>query len=163
VANTLIYSQPIIVQKVPSPPIAITVAESQSVAVQVLLAGQGPAGAPGNVLLVPYDIGLFVPGKPASGATLIRFVFARAISFQVNLAGSVSLVGAAPAAASVFSISKNGSSIGTLSFAASASYGAFSVANPQSFAIGDILSIMAPLIADASLADLSITLEGTRL
>jgi hypothetical protein len=110
----------------------------------------------------PYDLALYAAGKPAAGATLMRFIFDRAISFSINLAGSIASVGTAPASAAAFAVAKNGTSIGTLNFAGAATSGTFSVAVAQNFITGDVLTVTAPATADAALSDLSVTLSGTR-
>jgi hypothetical protein len=110
----------------------------------------------------PYDVALFAAGLPAASGLLMRFVFDRAISFVINLAGSVASVGTAPTGAVAFAIAKNGTSIGTLNFASGATSGTFSVAAAASFAIGDVLTITAPATQDGTLANLSVTLSGTR-
>jgi hypothetical protein len=111
----------------------------------------------------PYDIALFAAGKPTASALMMRFVFARSISFQVNLAGSVASVGTAATGSTVFSLAKNAGSIGNVTFAGAATTGTFNVAAAQSFAIGDVLTVTAPASPDATLADLSITLSGLRV
>jgi hypothetical protein len=110
----------------------------------------------------PYDISLYWAGILAANTKLTRFVFDRAISFAVNLAGSIANAGTAATASVSITIAKNGTSIGSLTFAAGATSGAFSVAAATNFAIGDLLTLVGPGAADATLADISVTLTGTR-
>jgi len=111
---------------------------------------------------LPYDIALYAAGKPAASTLMLRFAFNRNISLSINLAGSIASAGTAATASTVFALAKNGTSIGTLTFAAAAASGTFSVAAAPSFVSGDILTVTAPATQDATLADLSVTLNGVR-
>jgi hypothetical protein len=110
----------------------------------------------------PYDIGVYFPGQPAAGATLLQLVAPRAFTLPAGLTGSQGYAGTAPAAQADLDIRKNGASIGTVTFAAAASTASFSFASEVAFAAGDRLTIIAPGTQDASLADISITFKGTR-
>jgi hypothetical protein len=59
-------------------------------------------------------------------------------------------------------IQRDGASTGTITFAAAGSTATFSFASEVTFAAGDRLTVLAPVIQDASLADVSITFKGTR-
>jgi hypothetical protein len=162
--------------------VSATVADASWIIVGQMLWADGGAGAAyalqvtakaGNTLTLlnsggqvgvsfPYDVGLYAAGKPAASAILMRFVFNRVISTAINLAGSVASLGTAPTASAAFSLTKNGSAIGTLNFAAGATSGTFTVAAAQNFVSGDVLAITAPGTADSTLSDLSVTLNGTR-
>jgi hypothetical protein len=112
--------------------------------------------------IVPYDIGVYFPGQPDAGATLLQFVAPRTFTLPANLTGSQGYAGTAPTAQADLDIQKNGSSIGTVSFAASANTATFTFASEAAFAAGDRLSVVAPGSQDASLADISITFKGMR-
>lgn len=99
-------------------------------------------------------------GNPQSGSPIVRFTFASATSFAAGLPGSTCTAGAAPTGARTFNIAKNGSNVGTMSFAAGATIATFAMASAQSFAAGDILTIT-PTSTDATLANLSGYLAGT--
>lgn len=118
----------------------------------------GPAGPGVNT----YDIALFASGKILANAILMRFVFDRPVNFTVNLSGSIANAGTAPTGAVVFTVAKNGASIGTLNFAANTNNGIFTVAGTPNFIVGDVISIVAPATQDATLANLSVTLNGFR-
>ena len=119
---------------------------------------QGPAGP----VIPTYDLALFVSGKPNTSVTLMRFVFDRPVSFSIDFAGSVASAGVAPTSAAVFNIYKNGTLIGSLNFAANITVGTFSVPMADSFTIGDVLAFVSSATQDATLADLSVTLNGVR-
>lgn len=110
----------------------------------------------------PYDVGTFCAGKPSASEVLLRFVATRAFTLPASLTGSQVKAGTAATATTDFDLQKNGSSIGTVSFAASGTVATFTFASGVSFAAGDILAIIAPASADATLADISFTLAGTR-
>lgn len=116
-------------------------------------------GVPGAV---PYDIGAFCAGAPGVSEVLLRFVATRAFTLPSSLADSQVKAGAAATASTDFDVQKNGSSIGTISFAASGTSATFTFSSPVAFAAGDILSIVAPASQDATLADISFTLAGSR-
>lgn len=109
-----------------------------------------------------YDIALFVPGQPAATALVFRFVFPRAVSFPTNLAGSLGLAVTAPTGAAAFTVRRNGTNVGSIDFAAGQTTAAFTLAGGAAFAAGDVLELVAPSPQDGTLADLSITLLGTR-
>ena len=108
-----------------------------------------------------YDIGGFSQGKPDASSSLFRLVAPRAFSLPQNLTGSIAKAGTAATASTVFAIKKNGTQIGTMTFAASGSTASFSFASAVSVAIGDIIDMVAPATQDATLSDISVTLVAT--
>jgi hypothetical protein len=110
----------------------------------------------------PYDIGVYFPGKPGAGATLLQLIAPRAFTLPAGLTGSQGYAGTAPTAQADLDIRKNGTSIGTITFAAAASTASFSFASEVAFVAGDRLAVIAPGTQDASLANISITFKGTR-
>jgi hypothetical protein len=119
--------------------------------------------ASGGTVTKPFDLGTFCAGVPDASEILMRYVFTRAVSFPASLTGSQVKAGTAATAQTDFVLAKNGSSIGTIRFAASGATATFVSVSATSFAAGDILSITAPGTADATLADISFTLAGERL
>ena len=110
----------------------------------------------------PYDIGVYFPGQPEAGATLLQLVASRPFTLPADLTGSQGYAGTAPAAQADLDVLKNGASIGTITFTAAASAATFTFAGEVAFAAGDRLTVLAPSSQDASLADLSITFLGKR-
>lgn len=104
---------------------------------------------------------LSVAGKPSDGQKIIpRFEVAD--PFTLLEATSRASAGTAATASTVFTLKKNGSSVGTISWSASGTLGTVDLtATTISFATGDILTLEAPATADSTLADISITLAGT--
>jgi len=110
----------------------------------------------------PYDVGFFFPGTPTNGEILLRLPFVRDVDFPSALTGSQLKAGTAATASTVISIQKNAVEFGTVTVAISGTTGTFAAASPTSFAAGDILTVVGPASADATLASIGITLKGTR-
>lgn len=110
----------------------------------------------------PYDIGVTQEGVLTASQVLLRYVFPRIVEFPIDLTDSRCVAGVAATAITTFSIQKNGGSIGSLQFAAAATTATFTMASAQTFAPGDVLTVVAPASADATLASLGLTLAGTR-
>ena len=119
--------------------------------------GVATLGSPTN----PYDIGFFVPGTYTASQVIAAFVMVRAVAFAANFAPSLAKSQTAATLSSTITIQKNGSSIGTIVFAAGASTSTIA-GSAVSFAVGDMLSFVAPGTPDATLAGVQITLSGTR-
>lgn len=132
---------------------------TQTAAGQILVTIPGAAGS-GDV---DYDISCFIADKRPAAAVAFRHTFTKAVDFAADFALSDSDAVVAATASSVFLIKKNGTQVGTLTFAISGTVGTFSTtAVPISFVAGDILEITAPTPQDATLSGVSITLSGVR-
>jgi len=101
------------------------------------------------------------PGSPAAGQVIERYIFATPVTFPSGLGGSYGNTDTAATAIASFTIAKNGSAIGTMDFAAGATSASFTMAAATTFGAGDVLTITAPMPADATLANLAWTLSGT--
>lgn len=111
----------------------------------------------------PFDVHAFYPGVPSASAIVLRVPVARAITFADEFAGSYATATVAATGSTVFDVQKNGSSVGSITFSASGTTGAFTTTGGTvSLAAGDILSVVAPGTADATLANVGIVLAGTR-
>ena len=108
----------------------------------------------------PYDVLCFYPGLPSG--TALRLVVPRVVQFASGLPGSFADVDVGATVPVSFTITQNGATIGTVSFAAGALTGTFNFSAAITFAAGDILRIVGPTASDATLSNLSITLVGTR-
>jgi hypothetical protein len=88
----------------------------------------------------------------------------RAFKLLGNASGSQYKNATNPTATAVFSILKNGSSVGSISVT-TGGVATFSTTggNPVSFAIGDVLSVTAPTPQDATLADVGAAFYGVRV
>ena len=105
------------------------------------------------------DIGTFVSGIPGNSEIVLRVIAASA--FDVPTSGHQGSSETNATASTVFTFKKNGVSFGTATFASSGNTATYSI-TATAFAAGDVLSITAPASADATLADISLTLHATR-
>jgi hypothetical protein len=102
-----------------------------------------------------------VSGKPGAGAIVQTFVSGQSIVFPAGLSNSAGSAGTPATAPATFAIKRNGSSVGTMVFAAASATATFTMTSPTTFAAGDVLTITAPAIQDATLANIGWTLVGT--
>jgi len=109
----------------------------------------------------PYDIHVTMNGKPPTGVTLARVIFPRTTIFPSGLSGSYAKSEVAATASTTFTITKNNASVGTFNWAAAATSATFTMASQTTFNAGDVMEVVAPA-ADATLADLTVTLVGSR-
>lgn len=99
----------------------------------------------------------FIPGLPAAGATVYQTVFTETTILKTTTPTEL-YAGVAATTSSVFTITRNGVSVGTITVAAAAQTGTVSVGADVTFNAGDRLSVIAPGTQDATLADVAITL-----
>jgi hypothetical protein len=120
----------------------------------------GAAAAP---VTAPYDIGMFFPGKPVAGATMFRVPLARMVVFSDDFAGSQAKCATAASVSAVFTVKRNDTAIGTITFAAGSLVGTFATSGiDEMFLATDLLTIIAPAAQDVTLANVGITFAGTR-
>lgn len=113
----------------------------------------------------PFDVFAYLPGLQTSASQkLLRVKMARAVSFAANFAGSYFTATANATGSTVFDVQKNGVSVGTVTIGAGSTTATFASSGgaAQAFAAGDVLTILGPATADATLADPAFTLAGTR-
>ena len=111
----------------------------------------------------PYDVVCSLVGKPSAGATVLLLTFTRAVTFAGNFSGSYGTVGTNPTATATYTVSKNGSSIGSAAISTSGVFTFTTTSGAsQSFAAGDRLLITAPGTQDTTLSDVAMTFAGTR-
>lgn len=108
------------------------------------------------------DISIYVQDNPYSAEELAGHVFTNSVNFPAGLTGSQGFATDAPTADAVFTIKKNGSSIGTVTFADGDNTASFALSGGAVFAAGDVLTVVAPEPQDATLFQVSITLAGFR-
>jgi hypothetical protein len=108
-----------------------------------------------------YIVGMKLDGAPSSSQVMIRHVFPGTGSFllPVNAANSAGKAATAATAQTDFDIQKNGSSVGTLRFAASGTVATFVSVVATTFDSGDVLTVIAPASPDATLADLTFSIS----
>lgn len=104
-----------------------------------------------------------LPGETGIAPLLARFDGIRAYfggGRRVDLAGSQVAAGVAATVQADFDLRKNGTRVGTISFAASATVATFSAASAVAGAAGDVLTVVAPAAPEASLASVRLSLLG---
>lgn len=119
----------------------------------VFVNGQGIQGNPAY-----ESVAVFIQGTPQSNEVLARYDVTNALTLSASLSRSSS--GVASTGVSVFKIYNGASQVGTLTFGASSTTGAFAISTPA-FIAGNVLIVYAPLVPDATLGDVSLTLVGT--
>jgi hypothetical protein len=108
-----------------------------------------------------YDIPIYIPDRPTTGAVGARIIAARAFSLPAGLTGSLSSAHTGPTASATFPLQKNGTQFATLVFTPGSTAGVFTAATETTFAAGDVLRILCPT-QDTTLSDISLTLLGVR-
>jgi hypothetical protein len=111
---------------------------------------------------LPYLLAFDAPGVPTASMIVFHHVFTQAVTFVASLTGSYVKAGTAATAQTDFDLKKNGSSIGTVRFAAAGTTASYVSISSSSWAAGDILTLVAPGTPDATIADLWGTLVGVR-
>lgn len=118
-------------------------------------------------IIFAYTVVIYFPTTQSSASQeIFRMAFANAVSFAGNFAGSKGSVLSTKEAtgSTTFIVNKNGSQIGTIVWAASTATPTFTTTSgaAQSFAAGDVLTVVGPATADTTLANWGVTLLGTR-
>lgn len=109
----------------------------------------------------PADFSFAKAGALAASEALLRTVVTRRTRFKIDLAGSQGMAGVAATAETDLDVQRNGTSVGAIRFAASATIAVFIAASETILEPGDLLEVIAPANPDATLADIVITLAGT--
>jgi hypothetical protein len=112
----------------------------------------------------PYVVCAFAGGTYTNSQIILAYPVDRAVTFAANFSGSKATLTAAVTASTTFLVQKNGSTIGTIVFASGTTATSFTTSGgtAQTFAAGDILSVLGPASADATAAGLGFSLQGTR-
>lgn len=120
--------------------------------------GSTTAAAAVVALGIPYDLAGSIIGKPAASAVVLRFVAVRAFSIPAGLTGTRASSATAATASTVLALQKNSTQFGTMTWAAAGSTATMAAASATSFAVGDVLTIVAPGTQDATFADAQYTI-----
>lgn len=108
----------------------------------------------------PYDVAVSFDGAPAASAT-IRIVAPRAFNSGASFVGTLCSAGTAATAQTDFLVKNNGSTVATLRFAASGTTCSIVSPTTTSFVATDVITIVAPGSADATLANIAISIKGS--
>lgn len=110
---------------------------------------------------IPWEFTAFVGGTPGNSWQVGRYQPTTGLS--IVQASCLASAGVAATASTTFVLSKNGSNIGTITFAIGGTAGTIAISGtPVAVAIGDKIVITSPGTADATLADINFTLGGVR-
>lgn len=104
------------------------------------------------------EITLFSAGSLAPDQVLFHQPVTQDLTLPQGLAGSQASARVAATAPVDLDLQVNGTSVGTISFAGGSAVGSFAAASAVSLVPGDTVTVLAPAVADATLADLGITL-----
>lgn len=103
------------------------------------------------------EIAMSHMGKPTASQLLMRYHAARGGIITDGVASSST----PPTADYTLTVRRNGTGIGTISWAAGATTGTVAI-SPGAYSADDIITITAPATVDATFADASVTLAVTR-
>jgi hypothetical protein len=119
-----------------------------------------PFGPPG----LTFDVALYVESAPTASERLLRLPISRNSTFAGNFSGSYANASTAATGSTVFDVRKNGSSVGSITFAASGTTATFTTTSGAAvtFSAGDYLEIIAPNTPDATLKEIGFSLKGVR-
>jgi hypothetical protein len=123
-------------------------------------AGTTQSTSPSSFTNTPYDIASGVSGPIGASQYVAYFLSPRSINIPANFSGSLASVLTSFTSAATFTIYHNGTSVGTISFAAGGTTGTFSTGSGFTLNPGDSLTIQAPSTADATAANLSIIIDA---
>jgi hypothetical protein len=106
----------------------------------------------------PIALTTYYPGTPSASANLLRAVVPVACTFPASLTGSKAVCDVAPTSAVTCNITHNGTVVGSVNFAASATSGTFTFSSAVNNAAGDVWAVVAPASPDATFAGPAIAL-----
>jgi hypothetical protein len=111
---------------------------------------------------IPWEVTAFMGGVQG-GASWQILRYTSTFANIIVSANCVANCGITGTGSTTFTIADNGSTIGTVVFGASSSTGVVSITgSPRTLSAGHILTIIGPVTPDATLANIGITLGGTR-
>lgn len=105
-------------------------------------------------------IGFFFTSTPTASEILVLYTAVEAITIADDFAGSQGDVGTNPTTSFVLDVQKNGTSIGSVTISTAGAFTFATTGGAVSLAAGDQLKVVAPAVADATAADVSITFKG---
>jgi hypothetical protein len=110
----------------------------------------------------PLSIAVFMSGIGTNSQVLLYLPLDRTCIFPASAPNAQAKANTAATGSTTYTFKKNGTSFATVAFSASGTTGTFTQASAATFAAGDILEIDGPSSADATLANMGITLQGYR-
>jgi hypothetical protein len=119
------------------------------------------AAGGGSASSIPYDISGGTAGTMLASQIIFMFVAVRTTTFPIALAGSRGTAGTSAASAVTCVVANNGTSVGTVHWAAGAATPTFTLTSALIMNAGDILTVTAPGTPDSALANTSFTFLGS--
>lgn len=116
-----------------------------------------------NTSQVYHPSGFFAGTPTTTGQIINAWIALKAASFPINFAGSIATCLTAPAMGAVFNIQQNSTMIGTITFTAGQTSGAFAAVvttSPITVAVNDVFNISVGTV-DASISTIIFALSGT--
>lgn len=110
----------------------------------------------------PFDVPVFAPGLGSNSQILARIPITRNVTFPAGAANSFAKSSAAATGSTTFTFSKNGVQFASVNFGVGQTVGVFTQAANAVFVPGDVFELDGPAVADGTLANVGITLSGTR-
>jgi hypothetical protein len=109
---------------------------------------------------IPYDINFYFPNRPAANQTIFLMTATRSFSIPSSFAGSYAIAGNAAntAGGAIINITRNGTSIGTITFANNSTIGTFS-GSGANFTAGQVLRFDGPAPLN-NLGNIGISIMG---
>lgn len=123
---------------------------------------QGEPGTPGPDPINAADITVNIFGKMNANQKVLKQIVVRSFTLPSGLTHSNFSADASATSTYVLTFYKNGVSVGTLSWSAGATVPTVTFTSDVTFAEDDIFTITGQATADASLADISLNIYGTR-
>lgn len=119
--------------------------------------------AQAGVTAAVYDVGGYVEGLSNASEQVWQFYSPRAWTLPAGASGGAKAPsGSGATASATYSVTRNGTAIGTLVFGAGSTTGTVSITSSVSVAAGDLLGLTAPATPDTTLANFAFTFAGTR-
>jgi hypothetical protein len=128
------------------------------------LAGKSTVGhghAASEITGRPIAVAMFLAGTGANGEQALRLVVPVAFSVPSGGAGSYGSARVAATGSTTYTAKKNGTSFGTFVWPAAGTAATVTIGSTTAFVAGDVVTIDGPATADATLADIAITIAGT--
>jgi hypothetical protein len=112
----------------------------------------------------PYVLKFAVGGTPTASQFLGGDFVVNAAAFAANFSGSRARAVTAPTSSYAIDVQKNGASIGTITFAGASNTATFATSGgtAQSVVDGDYIELFGAATPDATIANIYVSLEGTR-
>jgi len=110
----------------------------------------------------PYDFGGFYQGTLPADEIVLGFIATRDVTLPAGLTDSRCEAKVPATAETVLSLELEGTPVGSITFAAAGTVGTFSFVSQDIIGAGETFEVIAPAVADLTLANVFLTFAGTR-